>query len=80
MKKRELVNVLFQNAYHSADMTIETRKFLKETFPLTESKHLDAMYHFLNVLSTCESDNENPFVLGMLYDAWNQFLNEQMPA
>lgn len=78
MSKRELVNTLFYIAYHSDNMRLEVRKFLFETFPLVESKHLSALYHFLDVLRDSE-DNNNPMIYGMINEAWKQLLDEQMP-
>lgn len=77
MNQKDLLNNLFYVAYHSDDLTINVRTFLRENFPtMMHNRHMQAMFHFLDVLSQNGRDNENPFILGMLCEAWRQFLKE----
>jgi chemotaxis regulatin CheY-phosphate phosphatase CheZ len=83
--KSELIDILFWQNYHSQDLTVDLPKYLRETFPAVESKHLDAMHHFIDVIRRSKSasntdsigDNIPGMVYGFLCDAWRQFKEEQ---
>lgn len=75
MDKKELVDTMFYAAYHTSTAMIRT--FLRETFPIVQSKHLDALYH----LTRAGQDDELPgMVYGMICSAWQQLLDEQFPS
>lgn len=75
MDKKTLLNELFYIAYHSGDLPANVKKFLRENFPtMQDNKHVSSMKHFCNVLAL--RNEPNPFILGMLCDAWRQFLTE----
>jgi hypothetical protein len=73
MSKWQLLQALFEAAYQSENPAHEIRNLLRENFPMTESRHLDALKHF------CEPrEGELPgMVYGMIWEAWNQFRAEQ---
>lgn len=76
MTKRELLQNLFEIAYHSDEPAHNIRTFLRANFPVTQSKHLDALHHF------CRSDQNGPelpgMVYGMIWEAWKRLLDEQL--
>jgi hypothetical protein len=74
--KRELLNTLFEIAYHSDEPARNIRVFLYSNFPAITSKHLDALLHFCRPGQSAELPG---MVYGMIWEAWKQLLNEQLP-
>ena len=74
MTKWDLLEVLFDVAYQHENAGSEIKKILRENFPMVESEHTDALFHFCNTLN----DNSHPMLWGMVRNAWKEFILEQM--
>jgi len=76
--RKENATKLFYEYYHCAYPTNINllrgflQSFDKSIKTESQSKHMQAMIHFLDVLES----NENVFVYGMLCNAWTKFINE----
>lgn len=70
----ESLNTAFYSAYHGSTGK-DVKAFLIYQFPdKSDNRHMESMIHFCNLIA--DSVNPNPFILGMLCEAWKQFLAE----
>jgi hypothetical protein len=76
MIPKTLLNTLFFVAYHSDEPARKIRVFLRENFPTTTSRHLDALMHFCRPGQPAELPG---MVYGMICEAWKQLLDEVYP-